>query len=66
MAVTVRLPAVFSVMLNVPEPFVNVELAGRIAAGIGAGEVNRARIARHRIVIAVLGRHCESGSGCLR
>ena len=31
-AVTVWLPAVFSVTLNEPTPFVNVELAGRTAA----------------------------------
>ena len=32
-AVTVLLPAVLSVTLKLPEPFVNVELAGRTAAG---------------------------------
>src|SRR5947199_207804 len=32
-AVRVRLPAVFSVALNVPTPFVNVPFAGSVAAG---------------------------------
>ena len=42
-AVTVWLPAVFSVTLKVPTPLVNVALAGRTAARVAAGKVDRAR-----------------------
>ena len=59
-AVIVWLPLVFSVALKEPVPLVKVLLAGKLAAAVAAGEVNRAGVTGRRVVVRILRRHREA------
>ena len=66
MAVSVWLPAVFSVALNVPDAVGQRGVGRQDRRGVAAGEVDRARVARGRIVVRVLRRHRESEGAARR